>query len=283
MNKDILGRKIIDLIEENRVQIRENEEITEIEISKIRPNPNQPRKTFEIKTLKELAQSIEIHGVIQPIIVKPTTDGYLTVAGERRVRASIIAGKNTIPAIVRDYNSIMLAELAILENLQRENLNPIEEAVAYDNIIKSLNITHLELAKKIGKSRSYVTNIIGILGLPESSITLVANKQLSLGHAKVLSKINDNDYVNTLAQKVVKNDLSVRKLEEIIKKDKQDHKRKKLLVNEGKQDNHIIKYFQSMFGDDVKVIILEKEIRLKFKNKNHKNETLLILGKNEGE
>lgn len=283
MNKDILGRKIIDLIEENRVQIRENEEITEIEISKIRPNPNQPRKTFEVKALKELAQSIEVHGVIQPIIVKPTTDGYLTVAGERRVRASVIAGRNTIPAIVRDYNSIMLAELAILENLQRENLNPIEEAVAYDNIIKSLNITHLELAKKIGKSRSYVTNIIGILGLPESSITLVANKQLSLGHAKVLSKINDDYYVNTLAQKVVESDLSVRKLEEIIKKDKQERKRKKLVVNEQKNDDQIIKYFQSKYGDEVKVMVLEKEIRLKFKNKNHKNETLLKLKKNEGE
>ena len=274
MSKDILGRKIIDLIEENRMQIRENEEVVEIEIEKIHANPNQPRKKFNQKTLKELSESITSHGVLQPIIVKPTLEGYITVAGERRVRASLIANKKTIPAIIRDYNSIMLAELAILENIQREDLNPIEEAIAYENVLKASNITHAELGNRIGKSRSYVTNIIGLLNLPESVIQEVVNKRITLGHAKVLSKLKNHDRVVDLTNKIIRKGLTVRQLENMIKKsNKSVSKRAETFT----LDNEIISFFRDYFDKDVSLSEHKKEIRVRFKNQNHKNKCLEAL------
>ena len=143
-----LGRSLGDLLKENSREINGQEEIVYIELSKIYPNPDQPRSVFDSNGLAELAESIKEHGVIQPIILKPVGDHFVLVAGERRVRASKLAGIDTIPSIVRDYNAIYLAELAILENLQREDLTPIEEAIAYSKLLNSLHITHEELGKK---------------------------------------------------------------------------------------------------------------------------------------
>lgn len=214
---DKLGRSFGDLIAENQIEFNENEEIVELDLTLIHPNPDQPRTIFDEKSLQELADSIREHGVIQPIIVKPAGNHYVLVAGERRVKATKMAGLNTIPTIVRDYNSIYLAELAILENLQREDLTPIEEAIAFQKAILNLNLTHEELGKKIGKSRVYVTNIIGLLNLPASVISDINTGALTMGHARALSKLKDHDLVLSLRDRIIQENLTVREIEGIIR------------------------------------------------------------------
>jgi len=212
-----LGRSIGDLIEENKTYFKDNEEVLDIELSMIRPNPEQPRTVFKEKGLKELAESIKEHGVFQPVILKPAGNHYVLVAGERRVKASKMAGLNKIPAIIRDYNSIYLSELAILENLQREDLTPIEEAIAFQKAIFNLKLTHEELGKKIGKSRAYVTNIIGLLNLPAIVIQDVNLGNITMGHARALSKLKDQELCLTLHKRVVEEGLTVRDIEGIIR------------------------------------------------------------------
>lgn len=212
-----LGRNLNDLMEENDFKINDNEEVKDIEIRDIRPNPDQPRSIFENQSIKELAVSIKEYGVIQPIIVKKGTNGYILVAGERRVRASKIAGYDTIPAIIRDYNSIHLGELAILENLQREDLTPIEEAIAFKKMLSSSKMTHEQLGEKIGKSRTYVTNSIGLLKLPAIIIEDVNSKRLTMGHARALSKLKDVVSIMRLRDRVLSESLSVRDLERLIR------------------------------------------------------------------
>ncbi len=154
-------------IEEKIMETADETEIKELPIAELRANPHQPRKTFNDESIRELAESIKEHGVFQPIIVKKSIKGYDIVAGERRYRASKLAGKTTIPAIIRDFTDEQMMEIAVLENLQRENLNSIEEAMAYETLMKNLNLTQEQLSKKVGKSRSYITNMLGLLTLPE--------------------------------------------------------------------------------------------------------------------
>ncbi len=215
MSESKLGRNIEDLIRENAVEFKDNEEILEISINKILVNPNQPRKYFNEESIKELAESINEHGLLQPIIVKSTSDGYILVAGERRMRAMKLLNNDTIPAIVREYNEKFLTELAILENIQREDLTPIEEAIAYKSILREFHITHDKLAEKIGKSRSYITNMIGLLRLPEQVIMSVSQGDLSMGHARVLSKLEDEELILSLYNRILEEKLTVRELEEI--------------------------------------------------------------------
>ncbi len=190
--------------------------IIEIELDEIRSNPYQPRVIFDNDALEELAESIKEHGVIQPIIVKKGIKGYELVAGERRTRAARLAALKTIPAIVKEFNDVEMMEIALIENIERENLNPIEEARAYENILKINNITQEELAHKFAKSRSYITNMLGLLTLPEMVIKLVETKELSMGHARALSKIEDVRKIEELALKIVREGLSVRDTEKLI-------------------------------------------------------------------
>jgi len=219
-NKDNLGRKIYDLIKENEILLKENEEVVEVDINQIKPNPYQPRLVFNQKSLNELAQSIKEHGVIQPIIIKKVQDGFNLVSGERRLKASKLAGLATIPALIRDYNTSNTAELAILENVQREKLTAIEEAIAYKTIIEKTSITHADLAKRIGKSRSYITNVLGLLNLPKVVIDKVHDNEISAAHAKILSKIKDEKTVLRLTHKIINNNLNVRQTEELMKSHK---------------------------------------------------------------
>lgn len=212
-----LGRSLKDLMEENLVDVKENEEILELDLVNIKPNPDQPRSVFDENSLNDLAQSIREHGVIQPILVKPVGNSYTLVAGERRVRAAKLAGLKTIPGIVRDYNSIYLAELAILENLQREDLTPIEEAIAYGKLISVMHITHEELGKKIGKSRTYITNTLGLLNLPATLIDDCNAGVISMGHARALSKLEDLEMILKIRDRIINEHLSVRDVEKIIR------------------------------------------------------------------
>lgn len=220
-----------DNFEQGIVEKTSPSDIVEINIDEIRSNPYQPRKVFDEEALKELADSILEHGVVQPIIVKKSIKGYELIAGERRTKASKLAGLKTIPAIIRDFNDQDMMEIALIENIQRENLNPIEEANAFDNIIKSTNMTQDEIAKKFGKSRSYITNILGLIKLPEETKKLVETGKLSMSHARSLSKLEDMDEINKLAYKIVNDNLNVRDIESIARDINLPKKNKTTVVN----------------------------------------------------
>lgn len=200
-----------------------------ISVSEIRPNPYQPRKLFDEEALKDLSASIKEKGVFTPILVRKSLKGYELIAGERRLKASKMAGLKEIPAMVVDFDDANMMEVSLLENVQRENLTPIEEAEAYDNIIKRLNYTQDELSKKVGKSRAYITNSLRILKLPTRVRTYVNDGKLSLGHAKALLAFEDEDKINEVADRVIKEDLTVRDVEKLAK-DKPTVKKKKEVV-----------------------------------------------------
>lgn len=201
--------------EQTIVEESKQNDIVELPLVNIRSNPYQPREYFDEQSLKELADSIKEHGVVQPIIVKKSIKGYEIIAGERRTRAAKMAGLEKIPAIVRDFNDQEMMEIALIENIQRENLNPIEEAEAFSKIIENNNFTQEQVAQKFGKSRSHITNLLGLLNLPEKTKELVKEQKISMGHAKVLSKISDEELVNELADKIISEGLSVREIEKL--------------------------------------------------------------------
>ncbi len=189
----------------------------EIDIGLIDRNPDQPRKIFDDEALAELAESIKNYGVIQPIIVKQKGDRYEIIAGERRWRASRLAGLKTIPCIIKDYTEQEISEIAIIENLQREDLNPIESAKAIKSLINQYNLTQDEVADKIGKSRPAVANTLRLLSLPESIIALVESNKLTAGHARALLAIESPAKQKEVALQIIQNGLTVRDVENIIK------------------------------------------------------------------
>jgi ParB family chromosome partitioning protein len=236
MNKDeFIKRGLEDLLKENRIDDLEKEEVVDIDLDKIAPNPFQPRRHFDEQALVELADSIRSNGVLQPIIVKKVANGFLLVAGERRCKASKIAGFATVPAIIRDYNNQYLAELALLENIQREDLTIIEEAQAYSNAIQSLNLTHLELANKIGKSRSYISNALGILTLPEEVINEINQGNISMGHARSLSKLKDVNRIKKISNMIIEQRLTVRDIESLVKKEQKRNVIKRKTISQDLQ------------------------------------------------
>ena len=259
-----------DNFEKGLVEEAKPNEIVQIKITDIRSNPYQPRKIFDEEALNELASSIKEHGIVQPIIVKKSIKGYELVAGERRTKAAKIAGLETVPAIVKDFDDEEMMEIALIENIQRENLNPIEEAMAYDSILRSSNITQEELAKKFGKSRSYITNSLGLLRLPDDTKKYVEDNKLSMSHARALSKLEDNNQINRLANKIVTEGLNVRAIENITR-DIHEQEEKQNLQNDGNffkqydtiNPNHIYEdAMREKLGTKVK--ITNKKIEIPF-------------------
>ena len=261
---------------ENRVieEAKNNDSIVQISLSELRANPYQPRKNFDEEALNELAASIKEHGVFQPIIVKKSVKGYEIIAGERRFRASKLAGLTTIPAIIKDFSDEEMMQIALLENLQRENLTAIEEAKAYKSIIESMNITQDELAKKVGKSRSHITNILGLLKLPTSVQDMVLFNKISMGHARVLSKLDDAEKQEELAQKVLDEDLSVRNLESLIY-DNNTTKKAKAKIQDDSEYKYIENYLKEKLGTTVK--ISNNKINIKFSSVHDLNRILEIM------
>lgn len=190
----------------------------EVEIGLIDRNPNQPRRTFDEKALNELAQSIKSHGIIQPLIVVANNDRYTLVAGERRWRAAKKANIKTVPVVVKNYTEQQIAEIAIIENLQREDLNPIESAMAIKELMEKYNMTQEKVADKIGKSRPAVANTLRLLNLPDAIRDLILSNKLSAGHARTLLGIEDENLQKELAVRCIEKKLSVRDLEQLIKK-----------------------------------------------------------------
>ena len=203
-------------LEQTIIENTSREDIKLIPLNELRSNPYQPRKVFDDEKLEELSQSIKEYGVIEPIIVKKSIKGYEIVAGERRTLASKKAGLEKIPAIVKDFTDEEMLQIAVLENIQRENLNVIEEAEAYKKMLEKLHITQEELGKKVGKSRSHITNILGLLKLPSKIQKFVLDSKLSMGHARILSKLSDVEEIFNLTEKVINEDLSVRELESLV-------------------------------------------------------------------
>ena len=269
----------LNTFEKDVYETVKNEEIIKVKLEDLRPNPYQPRKKFDDNALNDLCASIKEHGVFQPIIVKKSIKGYEIIAGERRVRASKLAGLTEIPAIIRNLNDEQMMEIALLENLQRENLNAIEEAIAYDSMIKNLNLTQEELAKKVGKSRSHVTNTLGLLRLPKEVQNMISNNQISMGHARVLSKLEDDNKIVELANEIVHKKIPVRDLE--AESNKMDRKVK--IKRREQVDNNNYKYVEEMLKDklDTKVKIKDKKIVISFTNVADLNRILEVLNVRE--
>jgi len=265
--EQLFSTEVLDFntFEDNIMESASESDILQIPVGEIRPNPYQPRKTFDQQALDELATSIRNYGVFQPIIVKKSIKGYDLIAGERRLRASKLAGLDTIPAIVKEFSDEQMREIALLENLQRENLTSIELAWAYKGIIDSLHIRQEDLAQKIGKSRSHVTNTLGLLRLPDDVQDMVRENKISMGHARVLSKIEDDKKIEDLATKVVKNNISVRDLEDISSKN--DIPKKVPIVRQQKVNEY--QYVEEELRDilGTKVKIENKKIEIYFDSK----------------
>lgn len=273
--EELFSSEVLDFdsFESNIIDSTNKDDIVQIKLSDIRSNPYQPRKKFDEGSLQELADSIKNYGVFQPIIVKKSIKGYDLIAGERRVRASKLANLETIPAIVRDFTDEMMREIALLENLQREDLTAIELAWAYKGIIDSLDITQDELAKKLGKSRSNITNILGLLRLPDEVQDMVLSGKISMGHARELSKLEDKEQIVKYANEIVENNLSVRDVERL-SSEKKDKK-----VNPIKRKNNEYSYLEKELREilGTKVKINNKKMEIHFENSNDLDRILEIM------
>ena len=249
---------IPDMISFNEIeQDVTTEKIEQISIHKIYPNPNQPRKSFNEESIQELANSIKIHGIIQPLIVSKTAKGYMIIAGERRLRASRLIDLKEVSCIVKNYSEKQLLEVSLIENLQRQDLNVIEEALAYQYLIQQYKVTQEELSEALGKSRSYLANILRLLRLDQRVIDFIIEGKLSGGHGRAILSIEPLDRQYLLAEKIISEGLSVRQVEELVKNlnnaIKENHKKTK---NENK-DIHVAaieESLRSIFGTKVNII-----------------------------
>ena len=264
-----------DQVEEKIVEETPKDEIVEIPINELMSNPYQPRKVFDEEALKELSESIKEHGVFQPIIVKKSVKGYNIIAGERRTKASELAGLKTVPAIVRDFSDEEMMQVALLENLQREDLSAIEEAKAYKSIIESLRLTQDELAKRLGKSRSHITNMLGLLRLPLSVQDMVLYGKISMGHARVLSKLENSEQIEDLANKVISENLSVRDLEVLTNESSYVRSTPSSKPRKSKEYKYVEDAMKEKLG--TKVAISENKIKISFVTKEDLNRILEIL------
>ena len=263
-------------VEEKILNEATKDSIQNIKLDELRSNPYQPRKTFDEEALQELSDSIKEHGVFQPIIVKKGIKGYEIIAGERRVKASIMAGLKEIPAIVRDFNDQEMMEIALLENLQRENLTAIEEANAYKKLQENLNITQEELAKRLGKSRSHITNMLGLLSLPDDIQKDVQEKNISMAHARVLSKLENKEQQENLVKKIKDEKISVHELENMTSDEKYERKNK---INKTTKKNNEYQFIENELCEKLgtKVKIKKNKIEISFVNSNDLNRLLEIM------
>lgn len=272
----IFGESIDDVLEDIQQGGSDeyNSQKFEIPVEEIKPNPYQPRKVFDDDKIHELADSISQHGVFTPILVKKAIQGYELITGERRWRASKQAGIKTIPAIVMEFDDQQMMEIALLENIQREDLNAIEEAQGYEKLIKKIGYTQEELAKRIGKSREHVANLLRLLKLPASVQNYVVTKQLSMGHVRALLALKDEALMEEVAQKAIQLHLSVRAVETMVKninepKDKPEAKERDINLDP------IEHRLQSKFSTKVKID--DKQITIKYTGNEDLNRILEIL------
>jgi len=266
------------------LDVKEEEKIQEITLNELRPNPYQPRKNFQKEAIQELAASIKEHGILQPLIVRKSIKGYEIVAGERRYRAAKEAHLEKVPAVVRELNEQQMMEFALLENLQREDLNPMEEAVAYQMLMDELNVTQEQLAKRLGKSRPYIANYVRLLTLPSFVQEMIADGNLSMAHGRTLLTIKDEEKLKSLLKRIEKEGLNVRQLEQIVQ---QMHQRVSRETKKVKRERNIFfeereTLLREKFGTGVKIKETKKEkgkIEIEFFNKEDLNRILELLSR----
>lgn len=264
--------KVLDDIQNGDMEV-ERQEQSKIPVDEIRPNPYQPRKVFNDEALKELSSSIKQHGVFTPILVKKSIQGFDLIAGERRLRASKLAGLKDIPAIIVDFDDQEMMEIALLENIQREDLNVIEEAKAYEKLIQRLGYTQEQLAHRVGKSREHITNLLRLLKLPEDVQEYVVSKQLSMGHVRALLGLKTEANMRKVAKQAIDQGLSVRKVEQIVK----DTNNKKT-IEKPKEDIYVKaakEKLQEFFQTSVS--ISKNVISIHYENKEDLNRVLELL------
>lgn len=217
---NVLKPVAAEKVSENNAVLQNNEEKaaeTIVKITKIEPNREQPRKVFDEEALKELASSIKQYGLIQPILVQDRKGYYEIIAGERRWRAAKLAGLKEVPVIIREYSEREIAEIALIENVQREDLNPIEEAMGYKRLIEEFQLKQEEVAECVSKSRSAITNSLRLLKLSDEIQNLLVESKLSVGHARTLLAVEDTEKQNELANRIINENLSVREVEKLVK------------------------------------------------------------------
>lgn len=215
-----LGKSVFDIFDDNIIETKKGAGEM-IKISSIEPRRDQPRKTFDRESLEQLAESIQKYGVLQPIIVRPNptvNDSYEIIAGERRWRASKLCGLDEIPAVVLNGDDLKTAQVAIIENIQREDLNAVDEALAYNALMENFALTQEQVSKQVGKSRSAIANLLRLLDLPESVLEMLKSGDISTGHARALLALDNEDNMVLLAQKIVERELSVREVESAVKR-----------------------------------------------------------------
>ena len=272
LDVDAAQKKILDDIQNGDMEV-ESQQQSKIPVNEIRPNPYQPRKVFDDEALKELSSSIKQHGVFTPILVKKSIQGYDLIAGERRLRASKLAGLEDIPAIIVDFDDQEMMEIALLENIQREDLNVIEEAKAYEKLIQRLGYTQEQLAHRVGKSREHITNLLRLLKLPEDVQEYVVSKQLSMGHVRALLGLKTEASMRKVAKQAIDQGLSVRKVEQIVK----DTNNKKT-IEKPKEDIYVKaakEKLQEFFQTSVS--ISKNAISIHYENKEDLNRILELL------
>ena len=265
---------VLEDIQQGKSEAHEEHKF-EVLVSEVKPNPYQPRKTFNDDKIHELADSIKLHGVFTPILVKKAVKGYELITGERRLRASKLAGLKTIPAILMDFDDAQMMEIALLENIQREDLNAIEEAQGYEKLIKKLGYTQEELAHRIGKSREHVANLLRLLKLPKSVQNHVVNTELSMGHVRALLALKNPEEMEEVAQKAIAQHLSVRAVEALVKK-MNEPKAEPVIKERDVNLDHVEKRLQSRFG--TKVSINDKQIVIKYHGNEDLNRLLEMIG-----
>ena len=245
-----------------------------LKVDEIRPNPYQPRKEFDQSGLEELANSIKENGVFQPVLVRKALNGYELVAGERRLRATKLAGIKEIPVIIKEFDDKQMMEISLLENIQRKDLTAIEVALAYDQMIKKLNYTQDQLAKRLGKSRANITNILRLLTLPSDVQEMVSKGQLSYGQARTLLSLEDEDKIVELAKRTVEEGLSVRTLEDLTKEKTKTTSKKPTKKNNPYLDN-VKDSLQSKFA--TKVELTDKKMIIHYTDTDDLNRILEIM------
>ncbi len=272
-----LGRGLDAIFKDNFTENDEN--VSSLRIAEIEPRADQPRKTFDDDTLAELAASISEHGVLQPLLVNKTNYGsYRIIAGERRWRAARMAGLTEVPVIIMDLDEKAAAEVSIIENIQREDLNPLEEADAYRSLIDEYGLTQEELAKRLGKSRSAVANSLRLCDLPKEAKDLLGSGKLSAGHARALLGLRDRDCIGAAARRVVLKNLSVRQTEALVKRlnAQKPSPEKKEDLPEIDYSEELSRFLTKKFGRKINIVNRNraKKIEIEFTNDKDLNETL---------
>ena len=249
-----LGKGINAFFPELEELDEKSNEIIELDISELRPNPYQPRKTFQVEAIEDLKNSILEYGIIQPLLVRKTIKGYEIIAGERRYRGAKEANLATVPVIIKELNDQKMMELALLENLQRENLTPIEEAQAYVNLMESYQLTQEELSKKLGKSRPHIANHVRLLQLPEQVTAMINNGELSMGHGRALLSLKNKQILTEVVKRISKEKLNVRQVETLVQQ--LNEPQPKVSKEKVKKDVFIEEYenrLRDHFGTGVKI------------------------------